>query len=799
MSNNDFSVSMFDNSPLLFGVIHVELDAEGQPEDWTFLYCNQALADMEGYPIEELIGRRHFELFPHAECSRLQPYYTAAYRKQAVEFDTVSEATGRALHINCIPMQEEGCCACLLNPRREQQYRERLESENAAMRNVHLALVSGAWKLQYNEKGELTHCGWSNTMRKMLGFESQEDFPNTFEAWAKLLHPEDKAATLKEYYDTVMDYTGEKTYDVEHRVQNKDGSYHWYRAAGRLSRRADGSPISFNGVFINVDEKHELNLRLHRVLEEAEAARNEAMIDHEIISAVSRMYFSVYRIDLPRDFYEEISSDNSVHRLTGHEGRAQRKLKEIANTIVAPAYRESVLRFFDLSTIVERLADTYTVEIEYLAMDGNWHEARFIEKKRDETGTLTHILYVTRIVSKVKQRELEQERLQIAYKAAESANEAKTNFLLNMSHDIRTPMNAILGYTRLMRNELTDPQMLHYQNMIEQSGELLLSILNNVLDMARIESGKMELDEDYHEAGNIITAVSKVFETEARKKNLKFVRTVNVQHTHILCDTTKMQEVFTNLISNAVKYTPPGGTVTMTTEELPCDREGWCCIRLTIEDTGIGMSKDFLPQLFDSFSRERNTTMGKIGGSGLGMSIVKALVELMGGKIEVESELGKGTKFTVTLWHKVVDPEAYNRQMQPEADTAIDFHGRRILLAEDNELNAEIAIALLEDMGFTVDWVTDGLLCVDKLEHVPEGTYDLILMDIQMPNVDGYKATRIIRQLPNKKRACIPIVAMTANAFDEDRRKAVAVGMNGHISKPVAFDKIKQTLTEILR
>ena len=696
-------------------------------------------------------------------------------------------------------MEQEDCCACLLNPKREQQYRERLESENAAMRNVHQALVSGAWMLQYNEHGELTRSNWSNTLRQMLGFTSTEDFPDEFASWENRLHPEDKAYTLKEYHDTVMDYTGKKTYDVEYRMLNKDGSYHWYRAAGRLSRRTDGSPISFNGVFINVDEKHELNLKLRRVLQEAEDARNEAMIDHEIISAVSRMYFSVYRIDLLRDFYEEISSDNSVHRLTGHEGRAQRKLKELCNTIVAPAYREAVLRFFDLSTIVERLADTDTVEIEYLAMDGNWHEARFIEKKRDEQGTLTHILYVTRIVSKKKQRELEQERLRIAYRAAESANEAKTNFLLNMSHDIRTPMNAILGYTRLMKSELTDPQLLHYREMIEQSGELLLSIINNVLDMARIESGKMELDEDYHEAGNVITAVSKVFETEARKKNLQFKRTVNVQHTHILCDTTKLQEVFTNLISNAVKYTPPGGTVRITTEELPCDREGWCCIRSTVEDNGIGMSKEFLPHLFDSFSRERNTTMGKIGGSGLGMSIVKALVELMGGTIEVESELGTGTKFTVTLWHKLIDTETYNRQMQPAADTAVDFHGRRILLAEDNELNAEIAIALLEDMGFAVDWVADGLLCVDKLEHVPAGTYDLILMDIQMPNVDGYKATRIIRQLPDEARSCIPIVAMTANAFDEDRRKAIEVGMNGHISKPIAFDKVKKTLTEILR
>lgn len=798
MHSNDFSVSMFDKSTLPFCVIRVERDTDGRAADWTFLYCNEALAAIEHCTAEELLGQRYFTLFPQGDRSRLPQYERAAFGKEAVEFDAIAEATGEPLHINCIPMEQEDCCACLLDPKREQVYRAKLESENATLRNLHEALVSGAWKLLYNEKGELIDCQWSDTLRRMLGFTSIEDFPNVFEAWSSRLHPADKEYTLNEYRSTVMDYSGKKTYDVEHRVKNKDGSYHWYRAAGRLSRRTDGSPVSFDGVFINIDEKHALRERLMRVLREAEEARNEAMIDHEIISAVSRLYFSVFRIDLARDFYEEISSDNSVHRLTGHEGRAQRKLNEIGRTIVARDYRESVLRFFDLSTVPERLHDTDTVEIEYLAADGNWHEARFIEKKRGEDGRVTHILYVTRIVSKKKQEELEKERLRIAYKAAESTNEAKTTFLLNMSHDIRTPMNAILGYTQLMKNELTDPKLLHYQEMIEQSGNLLLSIINNVLDMARIESGQMELDEDYHEAGNVIGAVTKVFEAEAKKKGLHFERTVNVEHSHIMCDTTKMQEIFTNLISNAVKYTPPGGTVKITTEELPCDREGWVCIRSTVEDTGIGMSAEFLPKLYDSFTRERNTTMGKVSGTGLGMPIVKKLVELMGGTIEVESELGKGTKFTVTNWHKSVDA-AYCKRSAPEEHPHADFHGRHILLAEDNELNAEIAIALLEEMGFTVDWAQDGIYCVDRLEHEAAGTYDAILMDIQMPNMNGYKATQIIRRLPDADKANIPIIAMTANAFEEDRRAAFSVGMNGHIAKPVSVEVLRDTLGEILR
>lgn len=680
------------------------------------------------------------------------------------------------------------------------EYDRKLESEITSLKNIHEALGSGAWKLEYDKNGEMTACLWSDTLRNMLGFESVEDFPDEFSSWSDRLHPDDKDFTMNEYSSTVQDYSGRKTYDVEYRLKNKNGVYHWFRAAGRLSRREDGSPVSFDGVFVNTDEKHETSERLHRALQEAQDARDELIMDHEIISSVSRLYFSIYSIDLINDFYEEISSDSSIHRLTGHEGQAQQKLREICETIVAEDYQAAMMHFFDLSTVQDRLAETDTVEMDYHAADGNWHEARFIEKNRDEMGRVTHVLYVTRNVSKQKQQELEQERLQIAYQAAESANAAKTNFLFNMSHDIRTPMNAILGYTQLMKEELTDPKLLHYQEMIEQSGNLLLSIINNVLDMARIESGKMELDENYSEAGNIIGGVCKVFEVEAKKKNLTFEHVVNVQHTHIMVDATKMHEIFTNLMSNAVKYTPPGGKVSIYTEELPCEREGYVCIRSDITDTGIGMSREFLPHLFDSFSRERNTTAGKVVGTGLGMAIVKSLVDLMGGTIEVESELGKGTTFSVTLTHRLADEHYYEKKtLKDEAEKDSDFSGRHILLAEDNELNAEIAMVILEGMGFTVDHVEDGIYCVDKLVQEPADTYDLILMDIQMPNMDGYKATRVIRQINDPAKANIPIVAMTANAFEEDKRKAFACGMNGHIAKPIDISKVRETLKGIVR
>ena len=385
---------------------------------------------------------------------------------------------------------------------------------------------------------------------------------------------------------------------------------------------------------------------------------------------------------------------------------------------------------------------------------------------------------------------------------AEIANAAKTNFLFNMSHDIRTPMNALLGYNELMKRELTDSKLLDYQEKIEQSGNLLLSIINNVLDMARIESGKLELDESYAMVSDILEKINGVFEMEAKKKDIHYIHEVQIKHQHIMCDITKVQEILVNLISNAVKYTPHGGMVTVRLREIPSNKEGFMGIRTEIMDTGIGMSKDFLPLLFVAFARERNTTMGKIAGTGLGMPIVKKYIDLMGGTIDVESELGKGTKFTVILQFKIADRVYYEQQIADKcADVTggANIRGKRILLAEDNDLNAEIAITILEDMGLAVERVEDGIKCVARIEQEPSGSFDLILMDIQMPNMDGYKATQTIRHLADHNKACIPIVAMTANAFEEDRKKALDKGMNGHIAKPIDIDKVKAVLFSVLK
>ena len=394
------------------------------------------------------------------------------------------------------------------------------------------------------------------------------------------------------------------------------------------------------------------------------------------------------------------------------------------------------------------------------------------------------------------------DKLENALKKAEDASLAKTRFLNNMSHDIRTPMNAILGYAQLMEDELKGkdlPETSEYLEKLQQSGNLLLPIINNVLDMARIESGRMEIDENYGWIENIRQTLFEIFDDEAKKKNIALHYTINVEHEHILTDTTKVKEIFVNILSNAIKYTPSGGSVTINVDELICDEPGYMIVRTRVHDTGIGMSQDYLTKIFDAFTRERNTTMSKITGSGLGMSIVKEYVNLLGGTIDVKSEIGKGSTFTVTLKHRIADEGCYTEKYVEELETGSEIlEGRNILLAEDNDLNAEIAEVILERAGLKIERVEDGIQCVNRIMKMPAGTYDMILMDIQMPQMDGYKATQVIRRLPDKDKACIPIIAMTANAFEEDKRKAIAAGMNGHIAKPVQVDKLLSILAEIM-
>ena len=388
------------------------------------------------------------------------------------------------------------------------------------------------------------------------------------------------------------------------------------------------------------------------------------------------------------------------------------------------------------------------------------------------------------------------EKLQLSAAEAQEASEAKTRFLFNMSHDIRTPMNAIMGFTELLNRNLDDQEKARgYLRKIQNASSLLLTIINQVLEMARIESGTVTLKLEATDLSALFHSVNTVFEADIQKKNIQYSEDAHVPHKFAYCDKTKLEEIYLNIVSNAIKYTPDGHAIRVEIHELPSEDKKKACYRFTCEDSGIGMSADYLPHIFDEFSREHTTTENKVVGTGLGLPIVKSLIEQMGGTIQVESTQGVGTKFTVDLTLTLASrEEVYS---SPEASAEAEhakLRGRRILLAEDNDLNAEIAIALLGEKGLLIERAADGEECCTMLAQAPEGYYDLILMDIQMPRMNGYEAAAKIRGMADVKKAGIPIIAMTANAFAEDRQAALDAGMNAHVAKPIDMAVLLPTL-----
>ncbi len=667
-----------------------------------------------------------------------------------------------------------------------------IEKEQAAMRNIQAAIGSGYWSMEFNEKAEIISCNWSDTFRNMLGYHNEADFPNRLESWSDLLHAEDQDRVLREYWDTVKDYTGVKTYDVEYRLQTKHAGWRWFHAAGRLSRREDGSPITFVGLFMDIDDEKKMEERLEK----------------------------------------------------------------------------------------------QTID------------------------------------------------LQDALAAAQHANRAKTTFLNNMSHDIRTPMNAIIGFTSLAATHIDNTEQVQdYLAKITTSSNHLLSLINDVLDMSRIESGKVKIEEKETSLPEIMHDLKTIVQADISSKQLEFfIDTADVVNEHVLCDKLRLNQVLLNLLSNAMKFTKPGGIVSVRILQKGNAAEGCASYDFQVKDTGIGMSKEFLEHVFEPFEREQTSTVSGIQGTGLGMAITKNIVDMMGGTISADSEVGKGSTFTVSLQFKTcsgsvrqeVIPELNGLRalvadddfntcssvtkmlstigMRPDWTTSgkeavlrtrlaeeqndsyaayiIDwlmpdmngievvrrirgiigeetpiiiltaydwsdieeearnagvtgfcskpiflselrevlespfaspdsepdeqeengsFEGKKILLVEDNELNQEIAVEILQEAGFVLDMADDGAVAVEKMKAAEPGQYDLILMDIQMPIMDGYEATGQIRKLENPNLARIPIIAMTANAFDEDRKAALDAGMNGHIAKPIDVPKLLEVLGEILK
>ena len=530
------------------------------------------------------------------------------------------------------------------------------------------------------------------------------------------------------------------------------------------------------------DEKHHFRFMMgFRPMDEVRKKENVLELQREIIEGISKDYFSVLLVDLGNgQIYSYREAGSNGKRIAdfcrSYHDRWTELLPAYATQLVSDASREDFLEELSFEKL-KSCNEDYSFTYEYMSDEGILYYQAHVSyvKKKDRTRAV--VIGTRNIDDLIKKERLQKEQLKEAYIRAENASKAKTDFLNSMSHDIRTPMNVILGYNQLMKKQLTDPVLVDYQKKIEQSGNLLLSIINDVLNMARIESGKSVLSESSESIVDMVEEVSNVFGAMALEKEIVLDTKMDIVHKQVLCDSTKVKEILVNLIGNAIKYTHSGGRVSVDVKELECSKEGYGTYQIQIIDTGIGMSESFIPTLFEAFTREAT---GDIIGTGLGMPIVKKLVDMMGGTIDVESKLGKGSTFTITIDHKLVDEERSETRQKNLMNSEYSLKGKHVLLAEDNELNAEFAKIILEDCGLHVDLARDGLECVGKVIQKSVGTYDFILMDIQMPNMNGYLATQKIKTIPEKNT--IPIIAMSANAFDEDKKQALNAGMDGYIS-----------------
>lgn len=537
----------------------------------------------------------------------------------------------------------------------------------------------------------------------------------------------------------------------------------------------------------------------------ADNARKKEQESRMILEAVAGGFTSYMVIDWETEgILEHYVDDRRIRNLMERMAMCEtftEAITEVYRPYIAEEQRDEVLSQLDTDVIRASLEAGRIHEISYIRRTsaGDTHIQMFISSAGEVYGRKVFVVS-TRNIDKVVEKEIRQQNeLAEALEKANIANQAKTNFLFNMSHDIRTPMNAILGFANIAEKHVDDRErVLDSLGKIDSAGRHLLRLINNVLDMARIESGKTEFNILPHHIPTLMEQTETIFALEMKKKNIDFDVSWDIKTEVAYCDQLHIEQVELNLISNALKYTPEGGKVTYHVSEIECEQEGYVTYRALLKDSGIGMSEEFCQHVFEAYERERVWHKHNIQGTGLGLAITKTLIEQMGGTIVCRSELGVGTEFEFTLTLKAGTLDDLPKTTDSIIDE-IDFAGKRVLLVEDNELNREIANEILTESGFEVETAEDGIIAVEKVSRSQPGYYDLVLMDIQMPNMNGYKATQAIRRLKNKELASVPIIAMTANAFEEDKTDALAAGMNEHIAKPIDIPKMMEVFKQIIK
>lgn len=519
-----------------------------------------------------------------------------------------------------------------------------------------------------------------------------------------------------------------------------------------------------------------------------------------VIHGIPQLYDRFVLIDLETDDYRYMLGQEPTHMAIPRVGKYSVLEQYILENVRDEDEKQKMKSFLDPENIRKGLAGkNKDIRFDFSSINGReeWLRVNFVCVER-KAGTPVKVLLARQDISEEKNEEIEKRNvLRKAMQLAEESSKAKSTFLFNMSHDIRTPINAIIGFANMAEKKIGDEKMVrNYIHKIQNSSMILLKLINDILDLARIESGKTMIHPALKSLQSVAERIRDMFSESMQNAGITFSVECDLQEPFVMCDDLRMNQIAINLVNNAQKFTPTGGSVLFRIEQVSTNKEGLAEYKMVVKDNGIGMSEEFLPKIFESFERERTSTDSGIQGTGLGLSIVKKLVDMMGGIIQVKSKLGEGTEITICFTFKVVSGENIEGTEIVTEET-VDFAGKRLLLVEDNELNREIACEILREEGFEIDEAADGVIAVEMVRKAPAGYYDLILMDIQMPRMNGYEAARTIRSMKGDERSEIPIIAMTANAFEEDKKAALDAGMNDHIGKPIDIKTLNHTLKKV--
>ena len=789
----DLNLNIFENSPAAYSVIELVLDQDGHPADWIYRYCNQAFADLKGYRRDAMTGHSFLSLYPQIDRDWLNVYEQAAYKNKISEMNLAIDGL---YHAVITPTGQKGSCFCQIYAGKIEQTKKQdsLAEEKYGLRRLLPEYVS-LYRIELNSgKYEILRLS-ENTNARKLADQSGTQFPTFDEySWhyADAFIPEGDQEEFLDWHSCSnmkkrLSKMEKITYHY-HSVsrEGKDSYYEAYAVKGKVDDQTFQIFLGYRNIDNILYKERFIQKKLQKALAEAK-------LGNEIIASIAKSYQYISRIDIQEDRFEEIVNRDKTHLSFIKEGTLSVNNKRVCREFVAEEYQETFFKFTDITTLPERMKNEESIDMEYRMKNGCWHKMRFIEKKRDENGKLTHVLCAIRSISDTKKREQD-----LMYQVAEAKKDAalKSRFLSNMSHDIRTPMNGILGMLDLAERYPNDLEMQkRCREKVRESSRYLVSLVNDILDMNKLES-----EEDIHQniPFDLAELLNKANASEQKKAADKLIDYVvdwdraELKHRYLVGNPLYVERLLTVVADNAVKFTNPGGRVQVWCEEKSSD-DDHVTYQFGCSDNGIGMSEAFLEHAFDMFAQENESSRSKYEGCGLGLAIARKVADLLGGTIEIQSQKDVGTTVLMTIPFRIGE-KTETESIVSQEEVAVE--GLRVLVAEDNELNMEIAKYMLEENGMQVECAEDGVEAVNKFEQSEQGYYDIICMDIMMPNMNGWDAARKIRSMKRADAHSIPMIAMSANSFTEDIINSHIAGMNRHIAKPLDMKKLLGAIKE---